>query len=214
MNRFDPRLGLGVLLILGGILFLLQNFNLIPSDLGWLWSIVFAVVGAGFLSVFVANRAVWWPLIPGLVLLDLAVLILLGELAPGFAGRWGGAVFLAGLSLPFWAIYLVSRINWWSLIPAGVLATLGAVAALGPEEQGAQSGGLFFLGLGLTFLIVWLAPTAGGRMRWAIWPAGVLLVMGALLTTPFGTPSNLVFPAALVLAGAFLLFRAFRPRAG
>ncbi|MBL8056356.1 MAG: hypothetical protein JNK29_06630, partial [Anaerolineales bacterium] len=154
------------------------------------------------------------PLIPGLVLLDLAVLILLGELWPGFAGRWGGAFFLAGLSLPFWGIYLADRLNWWSLIPAGVLATLGALAALSPEAQGARSGGLFFLGLGATFLVVWLAPTAAGRQRWAVWPAGVLLVMGALLATPFGTLANLVFPAALVLAGAFLLFRAFRPRAG
>lgn len=214
MNRFDPRLGLGLLLIFGGVLFLLQNFGLIPSNLGWVWAVLFAIVGAGFLSLFAANRTVWWPLFPGLILLDLAVLILVGELWPDLAERWGGAFFLAGLSLPFWATYLANRSNWWSLIPAGVMATLGAVAAVSPEAEGTQGGGLFFLGLGATFLLVWLAPTPSGRMGWAIWPAGALLVMGLLLAASFATVANLIFPVGLVLAGAFLLFRAFRPRSG
>lgn len=215
LRRFDPRLLFGVLLITGGVLFLLQNFNIIPSSLGWLWSLVFLVVGAGFVAVFVANRESWWALIPGLIFFDLAVLIGLGAAAPAFAERWGGALFLGGLSLPFWVIYLLDHEKWWGLIPGGVLTTLAVVAGLSTSElAGIETGGVFFLGLGATFLIVWLAPTAQGRNRWAIWPAGVLLIFGALLATPFATLGNFVLPVVLVGAGAVLLFRAFRPRAG
>ncbi len=215
VRRFDPRLLLGILLIAGGVLFLLQNFNLIPASLGWLWALVFGVVGGGFVAVFLANRDNWWALIPGLIFFDLALLIGLGAAAPDFAERWGGALFLVGLSLPFWVIYLLDREKWWGLIPGGVLTTLGVVAGLSARElRDVETGGVFFLGLGATFLIVWLAPTPQGHNRWAIWPAVVLLIFGGLLATPFATLSNYVLPVGLVAAGALLLFRAFRPRSG
>lgn len=215
LRRFDPRLLLGILLIAGGVLFLLQNFNIIPASLGWLWALVFGAVGAGFVTAFIANRDNWWALIPGLIFFDLALLIGLEAAVPGFAERWGGALFLAGLSLPFWVIYLLDHEKWWALIPGGVLTTLGVVAGLNARELGdIETGGVFFLGLGATFLIVWLAPTAQGRNRWAIWPAGALLIFGALLATPFATLAGFVLPVGLVVAGAFLLYRSFRPRAG
>lgn len=214
MNRIDLRLGLGLLLVAGGLLFLLQNFNIIPADLAWLWALVFGVVGLFFGWLFLSQRAVWWPLIPACVFLDLAVLVGVGGAWPALAERWGGAFFLLGLALPFGGIYLVNAANWWSLIPAGTLTTLGVVAGVSPEAQGQASGGVFFLGLGLTFLGLRLAPTPQGRQRWAIWPAIPLLLLGALLVTPFATLGNVVFPLALVAAGAYVLYRALRPRAG
>jgi hypothetical protein len=212
MGRLDPRLVLGLLLIAGGVLFLLQNFGLIPGGLGWLWALVMAGAGAAFVAFYLANRAQWWALIPGLVLFDLALLIAVGEFAPAVAERWGGGLFLAGLSLPFWAIYALNREHWWSLIPAGVMMTLGLVAGLSDELDGTVTGGVFFLGLGLTFGLVWLAPTPQGRQAWAVFPALGLLVFGGLLATPFATLASYVGPAALVLGGLILIFRSLRPR--
>ncbi len=213
MNRFEPRAAVGGLLVAGGVLFLLQNLAIVPSSLAWVWAGVFAAAGIGFLWFFWANRSAWWPLIPGLALLDVAMLIGLGAAWPAAAARWGGALFLWSLALPFAGIYLVNRAQWWSLIPAGVLATLGGLASLDPEAQGPASGGLFFLGLGLTFLLVWLAPAPEGRRRWAIWPALPLLVLGGVLITPFAALGTVVFPVVLVAAGAVLLYRALRPAA-
>lgn len=214
MRRFDPRLWLGVLLIAGGVLILLQNLGVLDRGLDWLWAAVMALVGAGFLATFFGDRAHGWALIPGLIFLDFALLIGLGAAAPRLASRWGGPIFLLGLSLPFWLVYLADRGQWWGLIPGGVLATLGVVAGLGAFEwSGVASAGVFFLGLGVTFVIVWLAPTPHGRMRWALYPAVPLLILGALLATPFATLADFVLPAFFILLGVFVLWRAFRPRA-
>lgn len=212
MQRFDPRIVIGLLLIVGGVLFLLQNFGVIASGLGLLWALLMALVGAAFLAVFVGNRLNWWVLIPGLIFLDLAVLIAVGELWPALAERWGGAIFLAGLALPFWAIYLVNGANWWGLIPGGVLLTLAAAAGLSEVLEGEATGGVFFAGLGLTFLVLFFVPTPAGRMRWAIWPAVPLLIMGALIATPFAVLINYLLPAALLIGGLYLLIRSLRPR--
>jgi len=71
-------------------------------------------------------------------------------------------------------------------------------------------GGLFFLGLGVTFGLVYLLPTREGRMNWALIPAAVLLIFGALLIASEVQIIKYVGPAVLVLAGVYLVYRAFR----
>lgn len=95
-----------------------------------------------------------------------------------------------------------------------MLLTLASVADVSDDVGGFASGGIFFLGLGVTFLLVWRAPTPHGRMTWAIFPALALLVMGVLLATPFAAWTNLILPLALVLGGGYLLYRTFRSRTG
>ena len=119
---------------------------------------------------------------------------------------------MGAIGLSFWIVYLVDRAHWWAIIPGGVLVTLAAVAALDKAADGV-SGGVFFLGLGATFLLVALAPNPHGRMRWGYIPAAVLLVFGALLIVGFTDALRFAAPAGLILAGGFLLLRAFRPRA-
>lgn len=214
MQRFDLRIVMGVLLIASGVLFLLQNMGYITSGLGLLWALLMALVGAAFLATFFGNRLMWWTLIPGLIFIDLAALIMLSELWPAFAERWGGAFFLAGLSLPFWVVYLANRAYWWGIIPGGVLLTLAVVAGVSDFLEGGASGGIFFGGLGLTFLALFFAPTPQGRLRWAIWPAVPLLAIGVLAATTFATMINYVVPVALLLGGLFLVVRSLRPRTG
>ncbi|MGH2523013.1 MAG: hypothetical protein ACRDH2_10970 [Anaerolineales bacterium] len=211
--RRDPRIFWGLLLIGGGILFLLQNLGIFQGgDL--FWGIVFGVGGALFLSTFVTNRANWWALIPGMTLLGLAVMILLGVFAPSVREVAGGSIFLGSIGLSFWLIYMSNRQQWWAVIPGGTMLTLAAVAGLPDRVGGPATGGLFFLGLGLTFMLLAALPTPQGRMRWPLIPGGILAVMGLLIAIGFGQGINYIWPVALILVGLYLVARTFGLRRG
>ncbi len=72
------------------------------------------------------------------------------------------------------------------------------------------AGGVFFLGLGLTFVLVGLLPSPQGKMGWAFIPAAVLLVMGIVLIGAFTALTNYVWALALIAIGIWLLLRALR----
>lgn len=201
-------IGVGALLVAVGALLLLQNFGLFSDLSNLIWVILFGAGGLAFLYVFAANRANWWAIIPGFTLLGLAALIAAGDRL----GALGGAMFLGAIGLSFWVIYAVKREFWWAVIPGGTLLTLAAVAALADVLPGLATGGVFFLGLGVTFFLVYILPTPEGRMTWALIPGGILALVGVLMTLSIGGIINYVWPAALILAGAFVLLRTYRRR--
>jgi hypothetical protein len=206
MKRLDARIVIGILLILAGGLGFLQAFGFLQSASDVFWGIVFLAAGGIFLFVFGSSFASggWWAAFPGFVLAGIGVLILL----PDALDNIGGAVFLGAIGLSFWTVYLTGRDRWWAIIPGGVLFTLAAVTVL-PSNffGGTDSGGVFFLGLALTFLLVALLA----NMRWAYWPAGVLGVFGVFLF--FQSQIYLlsyVAAAALIGAGIFIILRSLR----
>ncbi len=216
IKRFDPRVAWGVLLLAAGILALLQNFNVLPGALNLLWTVLMGGAGLFFLYVYVADRANWWALIPGIILLDLAVVVALSLTRLALLEAWAGPLVLGGIGLSFWAVYLARREHWWAIIPGGVLFTLAAVAGIDTVfqrmERRVDTGGVFFVGLGLTFALVGLLPTPRGRMRWAFIPALVLVIMGLFIFAAAEQLLNYLWPVALILFGLYLVFRTFRPR--
>ena len=219
MRRFEVRVIGGILLIAAGILFLLQNLGIFTVG-AYLWPFIFGAGGLVFLYVFLTSRAngstepaeAWWAVIPGFVLLSLAAMMALDQFAPQIGETWGGALFLGGIGLAFWVVYFTGRERWWAVIPGGVLLTNALVAGLSSVLGGIEMGGVFFLGLGLTFALLSFLPTPEGRMKWALIPAGVLLVMGLLITAAATAIFNYLWPAALILVGLYLLFRTFGSR--
>lgn len=201
----------GILLILGGVVFLLQNLNVIQFG-GLFWALLFALGGLFFLSVFFPNRANWWALIPGMTLFSIALLLAIGYFFPAFTEIWGGSIVLGGIGLSFLLVYLVDRNNWWAIIPFGVLFTLAVVAGVGALLPGFATGGIFFVGLGLTFALVAVLPTVHGAMWWAWIPAGVLVSMGLLLVLISGQVVGVVLPVALIGVGLLLILFTMRPR--
>jgi hypothetical protein len=194
----------GFLILLGGVI-LLNNLHILPWDvtaMQWFWLLVFGGAGAAFVGVFLSNHENWWAIIPGCTLLGLAVLV--SDIIPG---EIGGGVFLAAIGLAFWIIYIVRREFWWAIIPGGALATLALVAGLSRVAGDIGGGAIFFLGLAATFLVVYLVPTVDGRMRWAIWPAGVLAVMGGIMTLGASGVMVYVFPVLLIGLGVWLVLR-------
>jgi len=214
MKRLEIRIVGGILLIAAGILYLLQNLGILGGGIALFWALLFGAGGALFLYMFLANRANWWAVIPGFVLLSLAALLALDQFAPKVGGDWGGALVLTGIGLAFWTIYFANRENWWAIIPGGVLLTIALFVGLSSIFEGVEMVGVFFLGLGLTFGLLYFLPSPEGRMKWALIPAAVLLVMGLLFAAAAIAVLKYLWPAALVLIGLYIIFRTFSPRRG
>jgi hypothetical protein len=87
-----------------------------------------------------------------------------------------------------------------------VLLTLAAISGI-QENTLWETGGLFFLGLALTFGLLGMLRVDDQRMNWPWIPAGVLLVLGVLFSLSATQWMNFVWPAALILAGVLLVFR-------
>jgi hypothetical protein len=211
MKRTDTNILVGLMLSGAGFLFLLLNLGLLGQAEAAIWALAFAAGGGAFLAVFWRDRAHWWALIPGFVLLSIGTLIGLNEYAPSFDEAWGGALVLGGISLSFWMIYLTERARWWAIIPGGVLLSVTALVILSAQLPGQELGWVIFLGMALTFGLVYLLPAGDGRNRWAIYPAAVLLVMALLLMAMMGQAINILWPIALILAGLYIAYHRLRP---
>ena len=67
---------------------------------------------------------------------------------------------------------------------------------------------VLFVGLGLTFGVIGLLSTyLRTNLRWAYFPAAVLLVLGLVVVTPFGGAFAMAWPLLLIAGGAFLVLR-------
>jgi hypothetical protein len=211
MKYLASRTVWGILLIAGGIIFLLQNMKVIYlGDL--FWAAVFVLAALPFFSVSWCDRRQWWGLIPGMVLLSIAAIIFLNFAFPAVEGQWGGMVFLGGIGLAFFLIYFFKRANWWAIIPGGVLFTLAFIAGFAEMMQGIATGGVFFLGLGLTFILVAILPNPEGQMKWAFIPGGILTAIGLIMAAFSASLFGYVWPAALILLGLYLILRVFIKR--
>lgn len=202
MKRIDPSIVIGLLLILAGSLFALQTMGMLHNAGDLFWGAIFIAAGLLFLLAFFTGS--WWAVIPALTLAGIGTLILL----PDSLERFGGSLFLGSIALAFWLVYVAApRGRWWSLIPAGALTTLAVVAFLPDMLDDRAAGGIFFFGLAVTFLLV--AVLAG--MRWAWYPAAALGLMGLVVLLALGGIASYLWAALLIGAGAFLVYRSFRP---
>jgi uncharacterized membrane protein HdeD (DUF308 family) len=197
----------GTVLVIGGVLLLLDSTGVFKGG-ALFWTIVLGVVGILFLWFYFTNRDHWWSLIPGVILLGVSATIGLSSFLPGFdETNFVGTIILGSIALSFLLVYLTNRNNWWAIIPAGVMATIAVVATLDVVTTGLASGGIFFLGLGITFAIVAILPNPVGQMRWAWIPAGILGIFGLILFGASEQYLNYVWPIALLLAGIYLIIR-------
>ncbi len=204
MKKDQSNLIWGGILILAGILFLLQEMNILGNAFQYLWLILMAAGSAVFLWIFFAKKEQWWAIIPGLTLLGLSFsgLESILNILPG--SDWSGAVFLGCIGLAFWLVYLRRQDQWWAIIPGGVLVTLAAV--VGFENLLGVSEVIFFLGLAGTFALVGILPSQVDT-RWAFIPAAILAVLGIALFAPFRSVMLVIWPAALVILGVYILIR-------
>lgn len=166
---------------------------------------ILPVVAIPFLYVYFRNRQNWWALIPAYVLLLIAVIILVVEIA-GLGDDYLAVVLMPGLAAPFLYIYLKNKERWWALIPAYALLLVGLIISL---DELLVSGDKFIApgilgGIGLPFLYVYLRNRDNW---WALIPAYALLAIGTLvLLLDFRLLTGLVIPAFIMLAIAIPFF--------
>lgn len=205
LRKYDPRLIIGGLLVLGGLLALLDAAGIIGNAGGIFWGLIWGVAGIYFLYLLWVDRSRnWWAAFPGFAFLGISI----SSFLPDSLDAFGGLAFFGVLSLAFLWVYFTDTVGrWWAIIPAGVLLTLGVVSAL-DEFSTVDTGGILFIGLGLTFVLVAILP-GGGQRAWAYIPAVALLILGTLLVPSLGL-ATYVAPALLILLGGFLVLRFFR----
>ena len=141
---------------------------------------------------------------------------------------WGGLLVLAGVLFLaqnlgileitefFWALvfaitggfflylFALNRVNWWTLIPGSTLLGLGALAFVNwvaPEIGIAWGGSIVLGGIGLGFLLIYLAAH---QNWWALIPAGVLFTLA--LAAGVDQASSGIDPAGLFFCGLGLTF--------
>ncbi len=89
----------GVLLIVAGVLFLLQELALLGNAFEYLWLTILALGGGFFLFIFISEPDQWWAVIPGLALTFSLVGLLPGQAESRWAFIPAAALALLGISL-------------------------------------------------------------------------------------------------------------------
>jgi len=111
-------------------------------------------------------------------------------------------------------VYFRSPENWWAIIPAGSVATVAVIAtlAIGGWIRNANEGGyanaLMMGGLAATFAVLWLRHSKA----WAKVVTIALALVG-VASVFFASYSQIFWPVAIILVGAYLFYTALRPRA-
>ena len=210
MQKFiRSRIVWGILLILAGVVALLVNIGFVGSK-NFFW-IVLSLLGAGFFfSFLVENKRNWWALIPGISLIGVTLVNLVGWISPSVQQQWGEIILFAMIGISFIIVYLYDRDQWWAIIPAGVLFSLSAVAGLGRSVTDRESSGIFLLGLGLTFLLLAILPNKAGKMAWAWIPAFILMIVGTIVMITAGQLIGYIVSVVIIVIGILLIIRAVR----
>jgi len=191
----------GGLLVILGLGFLAENLDLLGDWNAPVGSLVLGAISLMFLAIFVGDREQWWALIPGLVMLGVAVAVFFAE-QDLIADHVVATIILAGVGLPFLLIFIMDRSHWWALIPGMTMS--GIAAAVFFEGAGAISdeavGGLVVGGIALGFLSIYLIDR---QQWWALIPGGIMSTVAFFLLAAAAT--DLIWGVLLILLGLLLL---------
>jgi hypothetical protein len=129
-----------------------------------------------FVAAYLTDRTRnWWALIPGGVMLFLALTTLLVDSA---GGEWVGALFLFMIALSFFVVYLNNPTRTWALLVAYILAVLGIAPLMSTGgRDAAYYGPIFLFAVALPFFIVYFRSPENW---WAIIPAGSVTVIAII----------------------------------
>ncbi|HSL29039.1 MAG TPA: hypothetical protein VK900_07565 [Anaerolineales bacterium] len=117
----------------------------------------------------------WWALIPGGVMLFLALVTLLVD---STGGEWIGALFLFMIAGSFLLVYLNNRNRTWALLVAYITGVLGIAPLMSTGgRDAAYFGPIFLFAVALPFFVLYLRSEENW---WAIIPAGSIAVIAVI----------------------------------
>ncbi len=212
----NSRTIFGTLLIAAGVLILLQQLGYLGGGAGdAIFTGLFALGALNFYGRYREDLDSWWLALIAFVLAAFAVEGLLNLFLPAVGRAIGGAVLFIFLGTAFLLAYLRNSINWWAIIPAGVMYSLAAVTVVDDVlgNSPIDGGGVLFLGMGLTFLALSFIRVNGERMSWGIFPAIFLIGFGLYINLGELANWEVVWPSLLILVGGYFLVQAVWRRA-
>jgi hypothetical protein len=217
MNQItrNSRTIFGGLLILAGVLILLQQLGYIGGGAGdAIFTGLFALGALHFYGRYREDPESWWLAMIAFVLAAFAVEGLLDLFLPAVGRAIGGALFFIFLGTAFLIAFLRNNLHWWAVIPAGVMYSLAAVTVVDDVFRGLpiESGGILFLGIGLTFLALTFIRVNDERMSWGIFPAVFMIAFGLYVSFGEQAAWNVIWPSILILVGGYFLVDALIKR--
>jgi hypothetical protein len=198
--------------VFGGLAFIV-GFAVLGYDNPAMASPLFFGLLIPFAAAYLTDRSRnWWALIPGGIMLFLAMVTLLVD---NVGGEWIGSLFLFLIGLSFFIVYLNNRSRTWALLVAYILGVLSIAPAMssGGGDVAAYFGAVFLFAIALPFFVVYFRSMENW---WAIIPAGVmttltiittLAIAGWIKDTQTGGYSNAILMGGLAATFAVVWLR-------
>jgi hypothetical protein len=154
-----------IILIVVGAIGLISRWWQPTEDVGG-W--IVAAIGLGLLGAFFYTRNYGF-LVPGGIMTGLGIGIIVSQTVAWTTPEGEGGAVVLGLGVGFALVWLIGtlvetgRPNFWALIPAGILSTIGALLILGGEQPLQDWWGIGLIAIGLLVVLrafTTRAPTA------------------------------------------------------
>lgn len=221
----------GIVMLVGGVMFLIPAFRtkvnwwallpgvpltlmgatlalsaLLPTVDDLVGSAFLVGLGLAFIITFLLHNHYWWALIPGVILAGIGAATLVDVFIPSASSNFVAFIILGSIGLSFVMVFLTKRSNWWAIIPAGSLVSVGLLVLTGMV-------GLLFVGFAVTFALI---PLTVNRDHWWAWiVTAVMAVMGLaflFFEAAAGTIGRFFFPILLILLGIAAIIQVLLPK--
>ena len=199
-------------LIPGGIMVFLTLVTFFADTHGeWIGSLFLFLIALSFLVVYLTRQTRKWALLVAYIVGVLGIAPLMSTTGEG--GAYFGGVFFLAIALAFLYVYFTSPERWWALIPASVtialsIITVASIAGWIHDVTGGGYANALLMGsLAVAFAVIWLRHAKP-------WARSVTIVMAglALASALFAAQTEILWPLAIILVGAYMLFTSMRKK--
>ena len=213
-NRTRLLIGGGLLLI--GLISLLKNLDIFYLSEEYVLSLIFAGVGVMLLQHGRATAAAprRWTFYLGAALVAVSTIIFIAE--NRFLPDQTVATFVLWLfaGLLFRVYQHDSNKNWWVLLFAGPMFTVGLVVLLEGFRflRGDIIGVLLMFGFAATFAYLYFLRSPERKLDWAKFPATVFFLIGVFifLAREFHGMVPFFLSGVFILTGLYMIYRTVR----
>jgi hypothetical protein len=193
----------GSLLILFGLVGLVEVYIDLAA---WAWVTILAAAGLVAFGIYLTDRSEQTLLIPAYILWAIALMVALITLNI-LRDELIATYVLTAIALPFLAVFLRNRKQWWALIPTYVLLAVGVMVGLigGGVLDDLLIPAYVMFAIAIPFLVVY---ARNPKQWWPLIPGGITAIIGLSFLIAEAA-IQYIAPAALILVGVWILARQF-----
>ena len=203
------------LFFLAGMVYIL---NLMPDHTALIGVLLFGILALAFLLVFITSPEQWWAMLVGWICLGLAGTVYtsafhlnLSFLPVEISSNLPPLLLFTSMALGFIFVWLMKpRERWWSLLTAGMIAAVESTIVMHAiNVSDIYIPITMFLVAGITFLLVSTLSNKENDLKWAVYPAIVLISFSAFLylITFWHNNGQLVLSIMFLSIGGLFIFK-------